>query len=118
MPFFLLPHSFLKLIFRFHLSKASIIVRFLTLKGVGVLGTRETFRFGVSCSRTRAFSLSLKPGTLQGLLGVPSFSLFAKGKGRFRGEPLRVKCRGVDELRGVALRKREGEKRVVKFLKK
>ena len=117
MSFFLLPHSFLKLILDFNDLKLDLRSK-LTLKGVGVLGTRETFRFGVSCSRTRAFSLSLKPGTLHGLLGVPSFSLFAKGKGRFRGEPLRVKCRGVDELRGVALRKREGEKRGVKFLKK
>ena len=83
------------------------------MNGVGVLGTNETLRFGVNCS---ILVLSLKPGR-HGRFGVPSFSLFEKGKGRLRGDPLRVKWRGVDEDKGVALRKREGEKRGVKFLK-
>ena len=82
------------------------------MNGVGVLGTSETLRFGVNCS---ILVLSLKPD-LHGRFGVPSFSLFEKGNGRLRGDPLRVRWRGVDEDRGVALRKREGENSGVKFL--
>ena len=74
----------------------------LTLKGVGVLGTKETFLFGVVSISLLSFDLKC-----DGRFGV--FSLSSNGYVLFLGDPLRVRCRGVDDDKG-AFRNREGEK--------